>query len=72
MLKSLKQSLKITNQKEENYNSSLIIVDQLIIIITALNQGSSIGCFKPIAAIHVEPRKHIKFILFTIHKLFFF
>ena len=35
-LKSLEQSLKITNQKEKYYNSSLAIIKQLTMVATTI------------------------------------
>ena len=50
---------------------SLVIVDQLLIIATALNQSSSTVWFNPAATIRVESKKPIGFILPAIYTLFY-
>ena len=75
---------KNNQAKGGRYDSSLVIVDQLTMIAMALSQNGSTRLFNLAAAIRVESRKPIEFIVPaggieftksvppTIHKLFFF
>ena len=65
----MEQSLKTINQKEEHYNSSLVI-EQLTMTATALNQGGPTRWFNLAAAIRVESKKPTGFILPAIRELF--
>ena len=69
-LKSLEQSLKTTNQKEKRYDLSLVFVDRLTMMATALNQGGSTRWFNLAATICVKSGKPIGFIFPTMRDLF--
>ena len=66
----MRTELKNNRGKRERYDLGLIIVDQLTMTATALNQGGFTGWFYPSAAIRVKSKNPIRFIFLVMRKLF--
>ena len=67
----IRTKLKNNQSKKKRYDSGLF-VDRLIMTTMVLNQGGSTRWFNPAAAIQVDFKKPIGFILFAMCKLFSF